>query len=347
MADFEYSPNTEVGFPVASSNSLIADFAFRTPKLDEFEDILRNTVTEHRLTPASRGTKFEGEFGFSGWSDFSVFNTRFRSKLEADLAPEESDDRIGFAMAVRGSNELVMRGKEYSMSGSQGVTFTSGPPRTLRFSDESDGLGLIMNRHRIAEYCAKLLGRDIEGHVQFETHFDLDSPAGQSWLRLVRYTSTEISNPLSLVRQFAAARQQLEQMVITGFLLSHRHIYSIALHQPQPAAAPYYVKRAEAYIEAHFTYPLSLADIAAQSGVSARSLQTGFQNFRHMTPMAYLRSVRLRHAHQALLTADPALSTVTDIALFCGFNHMGEFSALYKRTYGVTPRQTLLKKLKA
>jgi transcriptional regulator GlxA family with amidase domain len=136
-------------------------------------------------------------------------------------------------------------------------------------------------------------------------------------------------------------------MVITGFLLSHVHSYSIALHQPQPAAAPYYVKRAEAYIEANFTYPLSLADIAAQSGVGARSLQTGFQNFRHMTPMAYLRSVRLRHAHQALLKADPAISTVTDIAICCGFNHMGEFASLYKRTYGTTPRQTLLKKLKA
>lgn len=134
---------------------------------------------------------------------------------------------------------------------------------------------------------------------------------------------------------------------MTGFLLTHNHNHSDALLRPQSPAAPYYVKRAEAYIEAHFAEPLSLADIAAQAGVSARSLQNGFQNFRHMTPMAFLRRVRLEHAHRALLMADPAFSSVTDIAIDCGFSHMGEFSALYKRAFGVTPRDTLLKKMRA
>jgi len=103
------------------------------------------------------------------------------------------------------------------------------------------------------------------------------------------------------------------------------------------------VKRAEAYIEAHFAEPLSLADIAAHAGVGARSLQSGFQNFRKVTPMAFLRSVRLQHARQALRKADPTVSTVTEIAMTCGFNHLGEFAALYGRAFGETPRQTLLR----
>lgn len=44
---------------------------------------------------------------------------------------------------------------------------------------------------------------------------------------------------------------------------------------------------------------------------------------------------------------DPAFATVMGLALGCGFGHMGEFAALYKRTYGVSPRETLQKKLKA
>jgi transcriptional regulator GlxA family with amidase domain len=204
-----------------------------------------------------------------------------------------------------------------------------------------------MNRPRIADYCAKLLGREIDRPIEFETEFHLDNLTGQSWVRLVQYMTGEVTNPHSLVRQFPAARQQLEQMVLTGFLLAHRHTYSLALLQPQAAAAPHYVKRAEAYIEARFTEPLSLADIAAHAGVSARSLQNGFQNFRHMTPMAFLRKVRLQHVHQVLLKADPVFESVTDIAIGCGFSHMGEFAALYKRTYGVSPRETLQKKMRA
>lgn len=166
---------------------------------------------------------------------------------------------------------------------------------------------------------------------------------GHSWQRLVEYAAVELSNPLSLVRRLPAARQQLEQMVMTGFLLAHTHNHSSALLRPQSPAAPYYVRRAEAYMEEHFREPLSLADIAAHAGVGARSLQNGFQNFRHMTPMAFLRRLRLEHAHHNLLVADPAFTTVTDVAISCGFSHMGEFSALYKRTYGETPSQTLLR----
>ena len=272
---------------------------------------------------------------------------RFGCRIDADLAPEEADDRIGFALNVRGSSEPLLKGKVYDNHPTSGVVFTSGPPRTLRFSEDTEGHGLVMNRHRIREYCAKLLGYEIDRHVEFETQFRLDAPSGQSWMRLVQYTATELSDPMSLARRLPAARQQLEQMVLTGFLLSHTHNYSEQLLKPQSPAAPFYVKRAEAYIEAHFNEPLSLAEIAVHAGVSARSLQNGFQNFRHMSPMAFLRLVRLQHAHRNLLAADPSLTTVTDIAIGCGFSHMGEFAALYKRTYGVSPRETLQRKMRA
>ena len=201
-----------------------------------------------------------------------------------------------------------------------------------------------MKRQWVSEYCAKLLGHDLDGQVEFQTQFTLDDGAGQSWPRLVQYASAELADPQSLARRLPAACQQLEQMVMTGFLLSHSHTYSRQLLEPQSPAAPYYVKRAEAYIEAHFMEPLSLAEIAAQSGASARSLQNGFQSFRRMTPMAFLRQVRLEHARRALLQADPAFATVTDIAIGCGFSHMGEFAGLYRRTFGETPSQTLSRK---
>ncbi len=330
-----------------SSGGLIADYSFETSRLDEFEDVLTKLLTKHVLTPTEREARLHGGFGFSGWSDLSHVNMHFGCNLSADLASEATDDRIGFTIATKGSSELLLRGERFPVAGSNGVTFTSGPARTLVFGDGYEGEGIMMNRYRIAEYCAKLLGREIEGQVDFDTQFDLDSVSGRSWLRLYHYASAELTDPMSLARRLPAARQQLEQMVITGFLLSHRNNFSDALLRPQSSAAPRYVKRAEAYIEAYFAEPLSLADIAAYAGVSARSLQNGFQNFRHMTPMAFLRKVRLQHVHQALLKADPAFATVTDLAIGCGFGHMGEFAALYKRTYGVSPRETLQKKLRA
>jgi len=60
-----------------------------------------------------------------------------------------------------------------------------------------------------------------------------------------------------------------------------------------------------------------------------------------MTPLEYLRQVRLEHAHRELLAGDPARQTVTSVAYRWGFPSPGRFSAYYRRTYGVSPSQTL------
>jgi AraC-like DNA-binding protein len=60
-----------------------------------------------------------------------------------------------------------------------------------------------------------------------------------------------------------------------------------------------------------------------------------------MSPMAYVRAVRLRHAHRDLRSADPTDNTVAAIAHRWGFTHLGRFAAAHTTTYGVTPLQAL------
>jgi AraC-like DNA-binding protein len=248
---------------------------------------------------------------------------------------------MAFVMPLKGRGQFVRDRSELDMSAERGVVFPAGPLKTLNQSDDCEISVLLMSRHKAAEHCAKLLGHDLDKDLQFDGAFDLSGANGQSWMRLFQYAKAELASPHSLFRTMAAARQQLEQTVLTGFLLSQTHTYSEALLRPQSAAAPFYVRRAEAYIGAHFAEPLSLAEIAAQCGVSARSLQNGFQNFRNITPMAFLRSVRLQRVHRVLLTADRGTARVTEIALACGFNHLGEFASAYRRTFGEAPRETL------
>jgi AraC-like DNA-binding protein len=59
------------------------------------------------------------------------------------------------------------------------------------------------------------------------------------------------------------------------------------------------------------------------------------------TPTAYLRRVRLDHAHQELVAADPAEQTVTGIAYRWGFPSPSRFAVYYRHVYGVLPGHTL------
>ena len=57
--------------------------------------------------------------------------------------------------------------------------------------------------------------------------------------------------------------------------------------------------------------------------------------------MALVRERRLERTHAQLLAADPAVSSVTEIALNNGFSHLSRFSAAYRRRFAEYPSETL------
>jgi choline dehydrogenase-like flavoprotein len=63
----------------------------------------------------------------------------------------------------------------------------------------------------------------------------------------------------------------------------------------------------------------------------------------HTSPMAYLRNVRLRRAHETLLESDPATATVSSVAYRWGFTNLGRFAAAHTTRYREPPAKTLLR----
>jgi AraC-like DNA-binding protein len=106
------------------------------------------------------------------------------------------------------------------------------------------------------------------------------------------------------------------------------------------AASPT-LRRAIRYINDHAGDHIGLADIAAAAGLGARGLQLAFRRHHDVTPLEYLRRVRLDRAHHDLQASTPADATVGGIADRWGFAHHGNFSALYLRTFGCSPSITL------
>jgi AraC-like DNA-binding protein len=96
--------------------------------------------------------------------------------------------------------------------------------------------------------------------------------------------------------------------------------------------------RAEEFIAANLAEALT-PTLIARAGMSVRALHYAFRHNRACTPGEFVRERRLDRARDLL--ADQAGRTVTEVALDCGFNHMGDFSAAYRRRFGETPSQTL------
>ena len=85
---------------------------------------------------------------------------------------------------------------------------------------------------------------------------------------------------------------------------------------------------------------VSIDDLAAASGVSARTLYKGFQEFRGVSPMKFLKLTRLEMVHRELLHAEPS-DSVTRIAMDYGFRQLGRFAVEYRQRFGESPSDTL------
>jgi transcriptional regulator GlxA family with amidase domain len=84
----------------------------------------------------------------------------------------------------------------------------------------------------------------------------------------------------------------------------------------------------------------TVSQIAKRLGISLRTLELGFREFRQSTPSQVLRQARLEAARAELRT--PAASTtVTSVALANGFPHLARFSSYYQSAFNEYPSQTL------
>jgi transcriptional regulator GlxA family with amidase domain len=101
------------------------------------------------------------------------------------------------------------------------------------------------------------------------------------------------------------------------------------------------VDRAEAYVHAHFDARISLSRLCRVTGVSERALRNAFYAIHGVGPKRWMIAERLSRTQMALRASRHAATTVTAIATDHGFYELGRFAAIYKKTFGEAPSETL------
>ncbi|MCG8586274.1 MAG: helix-turn-helix domain-containing protein [Pirellulales bacterium] len=100
------------------------------------------------------------------------------------------------------------------------------------------------------------------------------------------------------------------------------------------------VKRAVEYVSQNRHRPILVTELCRAAQVSQRTLEYAFRDRYGISPKAYTQALRLGGVRRDLHVADPANTTVTEVALSWGFWHMGQFAADYRQHFGELPRDT-------
>ncbi|MGH1342794.1 MAG: AraC family transcriptional regulator [Nannocystales bacterium] len=99
------------------------------------------------------------------------------------------------------------------------------------------------------------------------------------------------------------------------------------------------VARVVRHLQQHFDRPTDVDGLARMVGMSTSTLHRSFKEVTALTPIQYLKTVRL-HRARVLMLSDGL--SAGEAAFQVGYQSQSQFSREFKRLFGTTPKQALM-----
>jgi AraC-like DNA-binding protein len=312
---------------------------FRTSDLDEAREIISRAYAPHELSTRGPKPSLNLRVWLTEFERLNIGYTAFGTDVRVVAPPTLSYYVV--CLPIAGHTRALCGGDSALLSTAYGAVLH--PTEPAGFEDwcpDCTLLGVRIDRADLDDELAAMLGRPLDGPIRFDFGMDLRTGHGGAFLRALQMMEVEAERPDGMAHTPALAAK-LTQVVISGLLVAQPHNYSDALRTLDKPAPPDSIRRVIELIETSPEDILSAVDLARAACLSVRAVGEGFKRHVGMTPMTYLREVRLSRARADLLGANPRDTTVAAIANRWGFNHLGRFTEVYRRKYGVLPSVTL------
>lgn len=248
-------------------------------------------------------------------------------------------DAVRQVFSIEGEAQLTFADHEHHIRpGRWSSVIPAGVNGTIAFGPNYAQLALRIAVDSLHRHLAALIGGDVSHPITFETRSVDENPAMQALkIRVVQFATDYNARGIYFS---SLANAEVQRMIIMKFLMCHRHSYTdLLLREPVPTASAT-VRQVEEYIEANWHKPLDIEALTRVAGVSARSFFRQFKKERGQTPWEFVKSIRIRKALIMLENPSPSTS-VTQVALKCGFQNTGHFARAFRITFGELPSETL------
>ena len=283
--------------------------------------------------------------------DTSVNRLEYGAEVEID--PNRLDDFFLVQIPVAGHASIACGNRRFDSTPLAASLVSPTLPLHMRWHAGNAQVCVRFERGMVEQHCAAHLGHALDEPLEFEPELRLDTPAGRYFLRLVQLFAGELTAARCLAGGWPGGRdarpplanervaEHFSAALLNALIYGQASNISAALGRTETSPAPHFVRRVEDYIRHHYAETLTIEKLAGIAGVSTRTLFSGFRDFRQLTPMAYLKAIRLEKAHEALQSSDVEGSAgVTKVALDTGFSHLGRFAEQYRSRFGELPSAT-------
>lgn len=220
-------------------------------------------------------------------------------------------------------------------SGGDGGVMVSGAGFELVSPDRHDIVGFVVARE-VLERHAQTLERDL----------DLDGLDHAGWRRL---DPARRDDALAQARAILACAAALPAQAQAGEALRLAMLdvaFELFASPPAPqrergnaSSRRRLVQQARELVEAMPDHTPSIPELCEALHVCRRTLQYAFEEEAGLSPLAYLKSVRLNGVRRLLRESGPSLG-VAEAAARWGFWHLSQFASDYRRQFGERASET-------
>ncbi|QKC82910.1 AraC family transcriptional regulator [Mesorhizobium sp. NZP2077] len=285
---------------------------------------------------SSKSNHFLGRSAVAGLGSASLIMCAYATRSLADFS-EAGFVRLQIAFA--GTARTTIAGRAFEVGADQSCVTPAGRPCRIEFGAGYQQILIRVEQGAMEQRIAALLGAKPRGRLEFSAstlgkgHVHLDGLKN-----LIRFVAGELATPRVQMPHFLS--REFEDTLLVAFLKAIPNSFSDFLHRRPSIDTAAHVRRVEEYIDAHWQLPISVEKLADVSGVGARTIFATFKRHRGYTPLGYVKMVRLKNANN-LLQAPTETTSVTNVALSCGFSNLGHFANDYQDTFGELPSLTL------
>ena len=235
---------------------------------------------------------------------------------------------------VSGTKEAVLDGKRYVYDDSQYLCCPYSMPvqaGTPRASEDDPLLGVFINLDQRVMTELVMEMENAEGNTRSNKSIPLTKG-----IQLSPWDETFCDALLRLVQ---LAENKTDAAVL-GDIRLQEFYYSVLKGQSgffakQAFGAGNAIARSIAYVSANLKGPISIDHMATRAGMSRAVFHRKFKQTTTMSPIQFVKSMRLNNAAMQIATG----ITVSEAAMDVGYVSASQFSREFKRAYGQSPRQ--------
>jgi AraC-like DNA-binding protein len=301
-------------------------------------EVMRETMlTRYGATrfEASASSPFLGRSAVAQLGSASLVMCGYGAPALAEF-PEADFVRLQFAFS--GTARTTIAGQPVEVSAQQPCVTPAGRPCRIEFAAGYQQILIRIEQDAMERKLAALLGAKPRGRLEFDSVLGVNQPHLDGLKSLIRFVAGELATPSEQHSHFLL--KEFEETLVVAFLKAVPNSFSDALQRQPSEGAGAHVRLVEEYIDAHWQLPISVEHLARVAGVGVRTIFATFKRNRGYTPLAYLKMVRLKNAN-GLLRSPTETTTVTNVALHCGFSNLGHFADDFQDAFGELPSRTL------